>query len=119
MSTTITQTEIQQEAGLTLVRIGNARFGADIAPAIKAELTACLQGSATRLVVDLTQVTFIDSSGLGALVSVFKLAGGKQHMGCFGLQPAVLSLFRLTRMDAVIPMYGSEAQALAAFAGSN
>ncbi|EPX77824.1 STAS domain-containing protein [Litoreibacter arenae] len=53
-----------------------------------------------RVVMDLAPVSFMDSSGLGAMVAALKSLGGRKLEIC-GLAPAVDKVFRLTRMDKV------------------
>jgi anti-sigma B factor antagonist len=65
------------------------------------ELTA----SGRTLVVDLDQVSFIDSSGLAALVGAAKRAaahGASLQVVCAG--PRTRQLFRLTGLDAQVPL---------------
>lgn len=58
-----------------------------------------------RVVLDLAQVSFVDSSGLGAIVAVMKFLGPKRKLDLAGLTPDVDKLFRLTRMDTVFGIY--------------
>lgn len=70
----------------------------------------------TRLVVDLAQVKFIDSFGLGALVSalrVVRAAGGDLKLA--GVPPSVEAVLRLTRLNTVFDCHGSMEDALKAF----
>lgn len=63
-----------------------------------------LAASGSPLVVDLGQVSFIDSAGLSALVGTAKHAashGGSLHVACD--QPKIRKLFRLTGLDRRIP----------------
>jgi anti-sigma B factor antagonist len=58
------------------------------------------------LVIDLDQVQFIDSSGLGALLSGLKNAGlCSSGFILAGLQPRVRSIFELTRLHRVFDIY--------------
>ena len=69
-----------------------------------------------RLVVDLGQVSFIDSSGLGALISGLKSArqaGGDLRIANPGEQARVV--LKLTRLDRVLHPYDSVEDALANF----
>lgn len=66
-----------------------------------------------RVLVDLHQVTYIDSTGLGALVSCLKLIGKEGEFALCGMNDAVTSLFKLTRMDRVFRLYTSRELALA------
>jgi anti-sigma B factor antagonist len=59
------------------------------------------------LVLDMSEVEFLDSSGLGAVVAARKLLGMDRHLALAGLQPAVEKVLRLTHMDRVFPIYPS------------
>jgi anti-sigma B factor antagonist len=60
-----------------------------------------------RVVLDLSQVEFIDSSGLGAIVAAMKQLGSGRKLDLAGLSPAVDKVFRLTRMDTVFTLFNS------------
>jgi anti-sigma B factor antagonist len=49
-------------------------------------------------------VQFIDSSGLGALVSALKRIGRVGHLKVCGLNESLRSMFELTRLNRVIPI---------------
>lgn len=66
------------------------------------------------LLLDLNEVEFIDSSGLGSIISLFKLVADHGKMGICNTQNTVRSLFHLTRMDRVFPLYPNEAVGLSA-----
>lgn len=80
----------------------------------QAVLDAIEQG--VRLViVDFTRTGYIDSSGLGALVSLAKRLrelGGDVRLA--GLNPDLRALFELTRLDALFPPHATRGDALAA-----
>ena len=69
-----------------------------------------------RVVVDLTQVRFIDSSGLGALLAAQHHAAetGGRFILC-GLTPYVKSLFETVRLDTLFQICEDTADALASF----
>jgi anti-sigma B factor antagonist len=80
----------------------------------QAILDAVEQG-ARIVVVDFSGAGYIDSSGLGALVSLSKRvreAGGDLRLS--GLNEDLRTLFDLTRLDALFPLYATRADALAA-----
>ncbi|MFE3836821.1 STAS domain-containing protein [Pseudogemmobacter sonorensis] len=58
-----------------------------------------------RVVLDLSQVGFLDSSGLGAVVSVMKMLSPARRLELAGLTPPVEKVFRLTRMDTVFTIH--------------
>jgi len=70
----------------------------------------------TRLVVDLGQVKFIDSFGLGALVSALRVvrsAGGDLKLAC--VPQSVEAVLRLTRLSSVFECHAQLEDALKAF----
>jgi anti-sigma B factor antagonist len=67
-----------------------------------------------RLVIDLANVAYLDSAGLGALVSTLKLARARGGDVKFcGLQDIVRSVFDMTRLTSVVEIYPSREEALA------
>jgi anti-sigma B factor antagonist len=66
-----------------------------------------------RVVLDLAQVKFLDSSGLGAIVAVKKLLGPDRVLELSGLTPTVEKVFRLTRMDTIFTIHPSHEAAVA------
>ena len=78
-----------------------------------------LAASGRPLVVDLDQVSFIDSAGLGGLVGAAKRAagyGGSLHVVC--ARPQIRQLFRLTGLDRQMPPARTLDQALKALAAA-
>ncbi len=66
------------------------------------------------VVIDFTHSAYIDSSGLGALVSLGKRIrelGGDLRLAA--LNDDLRTLFELTRLDTLFPLYNSRADALA------
>ena len=61
------------EQGVTLVRL-NGRLDAAAAPNFLARLKASIEEGKTRLALDMAAVPFIDSTGLGSLVTALKAA---------------------------------------------
>lgn len=85
------------------------------APALKESLTDLLQSGATTLIVDLTGVGFLDSTGLGALVearSATNDAGGSLLLVCS--QERILKLFTITGLDGVFAIHPSVEGAVSA-----
>ena len=69
------------------------------------EAYACLAGPAVALEVDLGDVTFIDSSGLGALVQIRTAARDRgKSMELTRVPAAVVRLLEVTGLTAVFPM---------------
>jgi anti-sigma B factor antagonist len=82
------------------------------APRLKEELVALIQGGCTYVIIDLEHVGFIDSSGLGVLVSALRRArekDGAVRIVC--TRESILKIFRITGLDKVFPIFSSAADA--------
>jgi anti-sigma B factor antagonist len=72
-------------------------------PRLRSVIEAAVEGGRPRVVVDLTGTTFVDSSGLGALVAGLKRtrqAGGDLRIA--GATEQVLTVLGLTNLDRVL-----------------
>jgi len=90
------------EGAITIVRI-EGRFTASGAPLLKNAVTDAIRADSPRIAVDLSAVTFIDSSGLGALIGGLKsarVAGGDLRIAA--APDVVLAVLRLTNLDRVL-----------------
>ncbi|NHC24540.1 STAS domain-containing protein [Nocardioides sp. IC4_145] len=66
-----------------------------------------------RVVVDLTEVPFIDSSALGALVAAHRRARGLGgSLAVAGIQPPVARILELTGLDRVLASYATARDAV-------
>ncbi len=75
-------------------------------------LTGALTGGATHLLIDLSGVSFIDSSALGVFVSAYRKAveaGGE--MAFAGVNPQVRRVFELTRTERFFRFFPTAADA--------
>ena len=74
-----------------------------------------METGSKRLIIDLTKVTMMDSSGIGTMIrchSAVKAAGGTIRV--VGANSTVRQAFKVTRLDKVFAFYDDEASALAA-----
>lgn len=99
------------EAGV--VTVAADRVDAAIAIRFKETFRTLVAEGETDIILDLSQVTFLDSSGLGAVVAAQKLIGPDRRLILVGLQPAVDKVMTLTRMNTVFAIHDSVADALA------
>lgn len=94
-----------------LLTVEEARIDAASAVQFKDEMRRLAGDGTCRVVVDMSHVDFLDSSGLGAIVGVLKLLGGDRRMELVGLTPNVAKVFRLTRMETVFLIHASVSDA--------
>jgi len=79
---------------------------------VKRALLRCLEG-AERLVVDLSGIEFVDSAGVGVLISLSKAARLSGRRVVFaGPSPGVRSVLALIRIDAILDLYPDAPEAL-------
>ena len=104
----------KQVGNVTVVKPLEERLDASLAGNFKQQMSQIINQGNQLIVVSLDRVQFIDSTGLGAIVSSLKMLGREGDMVLCGTQEGVQSLFRLTRMDQVFQIYGSENDAVAA-----
>jgi anti-sigma B factor antagonist len=93
------------DPGITVIRPGVERLTAVDAKTFKDEVTALINDGAAQLIVDFKDVSFLDSSGLGALVGVLKKVGNRGDLAVAGLNSDVEQMFRICRMDRVFTTY--------------
>ena len=105
--------DIHREGAVPVVVPRVKRLDASVAPAFKQQVAQLVQGGERRLLVDLAGVDFLDSSGLGALVSILKALGTQGSLAVCGAKGPVLALFKLTRMDKVFAIHADRPEALA------
>ena len=84
---------------------------------IKEALRECAEQGDRRVVLNLERLNFMDSSGLGSLVSGSKLLesqGGQMRI--VNARGPVRNVFQITRLDRIFPAYQDETDAIASFA---
>jgi len=82
-------------------------FKRDIAPVLQAN---------NKLVLDLGRLRFVDSSGLGAMLSCLRQLSAKSgDLKLCGMSKQVRALFELVRMHRIFDIYGTREEAAKAF----
>jgi anti-sigma B factor antagonist len=78
------------------------------APDLQARVEEVFADEAKSVVIDLTDVGFLDSSGLGAIAAARNEAGKHDaQLAVVCSNPNVLKLFRITGMDRVLTIHAS------------
>lgn len=86
----------------TTVRLHATRLDAAVADELRRGLAEALRAAAQDpMTIDMSDVAFMDSSGLGALVGSLKAANAKD-VSISNAQPAVRTVLRMTRVDRAI-----------------
>jgi anti-sigma B factor antagonist len=109
--------KISKERGVCLIS-ARGEFDAATTPEFREKLEGLITDGKPKVIIDLNEVGFIDSSGLATLVHAFKHAratGGTLALA--GLKPAVRKVFELTRLDKAFDIYCDCSEALTHMGG--
>lgn len=97
----------QVKSNVNIVTVKEARIDAAVAIQFKDEMRAITEGGPDHVVLDLSEVSFVDSSGLGAIVAMKKYFGTETTFELAGLTHDVAKVFQLTRMDMIFTIHDS------------
>ncbi len=106
------QLDYNDTKDIRLITVGENRIDAAVAITFKDRMRELCESGPDRVVLDMAQVGFIDSSGLGAVVASMKQIGKGKVLELAGLSPTVKKVFQLTRMDTVFTIHASAASVL-------
>ena len=110
------QLKIIDQPGCLYLKVQAEWIDAAAAIQFKNLVRRALTPSLQRKIIDLEQVNFIDSTGLGALISLQKTQQNAQqnapNLAICSLHPKVAKIFKLTRMDEVFDIYATAEAAL-------
>ncbi|MBL8993564.1 MAG: STAS domain-containing protein [Spirochaetia bacterium] len=86
------------------------------APEIKDTIKAQMDGGHKKIIINLENVSYIDSSGIGALISSLsnlkKIGGGLKIINVYD---SVRKVFELTKLTSFFEIYDSEEEAVSAY----
>jgi anti-sigma B factor antagonist len=81
---------------------------------LRGEIMTILQEGPQVLVVNMAEVTFMDSSGVATLVEALQWCRrNKKKLKLVSLQQRVRSIFEISRLESIFDIYDSEEKALA------
>ena len=109
--------KVREVGGVTIVDLSGKITMGDGSPTLREEVHKLLDEGKKKIVLNLADVNYIDSSGLGELVSAYtavKNAGGELKL--LNLTSKVRDLLVITKLVTVFDVKDDEAAAVAAFA---
>ncbi len=110
------QLTFDDKGDVTVVRVQEAKLTYPVLSAFFSEVRQRVEGGATKLVIDLRAVSYLDSASIGCLMDVHRLLqerGGMLRLA--GLQPRVETMISMTGVHKIVPLHRDEDDALAAF----
>lgn len=107
---------IENKNGLAVCYV-DGEIDINTSPGIKKSFDKLIASKAPRIVINLSKVTYVDSSGLATLVEILKNMrsyGGKLRLT--NLSAKVKSLFEITKLEKLFEIMADEQDAISTFA---
>ncbi|MEM7753027.1 MAG: STAS domain-containing protein [Pseudomonadota bacterium] len=99
------QMKSEERGDVLVVTVLDKRIDAAVAVRFKNRMLELTTTTSDRVILDLSHVEFLDSSGLGAVVGSMKQLGRARRLDLAALTPTVEKVFRITRMDRVFRVF--------------
>jgi len=106
--------EFSNSGDILVVRLTEPRLDAARAPTLKAALMQNVQDKPERIVVDAQDLKFMDSTGLGVVVSLLKMMGASGKLGIVCQEGSVRKLLKITKLDQIVRPFETLDDAVAA-----
>lgn len=106
--------ETRTENENLIIGLDEERLDAANAHDFKDDLFKRIDDGNRHIVFDMSAISFIDSCGIGALVSALKKIGEAGDIKLSCVTPAVMTVLKLTRLDKAFHIFDSNQDALAA-----
>jgi anti-sigma B factor antagonist len=107
------QADVASDGDLAVLAIGG-ELDYEVSPQLRARLVRAIEAGRRRLVLDLSDVTFIDSTAIGVLAGAIarldEAGGGSLAVVC--THEKVLQIFEITGLDSVITLHRSREEAV-------
>ena len=109
------QLTVEKVGDVAVVAVPVQELDAGNAGEFKRDIAQALEDN-TNLVIDLSRLRFVDSSGLGAFISCLRKVNAKGgDLKLCGMSRDVRAVFELVRMHRVFDIYATSEEAVRAF----
>lgn len=103
---------VSEQAGWVVLAV-SGEVDVATAPRLREQLIDLVNAGSTRIVIDLDNVEFLDSTGLGVLVGALKrVRTAKGELALVCSEQRILKLFEITGLTKVFAMSGSVSEAV-------
>ena len=107
--------KMENKNGLTVCHV-EGEIDINSSPAIKKAFDRILSAKTPKIIVNLSKVTYVDSSGLATLVEILKNMrsyGGRLRLT--NLSSKIKSLFEITKLEKLFEIMADEEEAISTF----
>ena len=107
--------KVESKGGVTVCCV-DGEIDINSSPGIKKSFDRLIAQKAAKIVINLSGVTYVDSSGLATLVEILKNMrsyGGRMRL--VNMAPKIKSLFEITKLEKLFEIMSSEEEAVSTF----
>ena len=108
------ETKVEEVSGVPIVRVAG-EIDAFTTPELKTALNEAIESSTKGLIIDLTEVSYMDSSGFGALLGAAKRVkpqGGTIYL--VGCSDTIKRILHITKLDIMFELLATVEEAITA-----
>ncbi len=106
----------EEQKGVTIIKITDERLDSVIAPQLKSEILVLSNDGIDKILIDLSDVNYADSSGLGSfLFGVRQMKRNNGQFKLFSANDRIMSLVRIARLDKILLYFHNREEALLSF----
>jgi len=108
------------EEDLTLIRLGGGLLGGPDAEQLRSALLAAVEQSSPHILIDMSEVSWVNSTGLGILISSHLAARQKGGaLKLIGVSKRIESILSVTRLNTVFEIFPSEEEGRRSFSAAS
>lgn len=107
--------ELQPRGDVVVARVLDHRFVVGDAADFKRRVSESLEAGGKRVVLDLSEVSFMDSGAIGAVLGMAKSLPQPGDLRLAAVRDSVKTVLRLTRLDKVLSLYPDVEAAVASW----
>lgn len=93
------------EDNVLIISLNEKRLTADIATEFTKTVTVEIEKNPEGIILDMKEIEFMDSSGLGSIMAIRKATTGVCKMKICSVGSSVMDILKLTRMNQVLDIY--------------
>jgi anti-sigma B factor antagonist len=109
------QLVVDERGGVRIVRVKEAKLTYPVLSAFFAEIRQLVEGGSNRIVIDLREVSYIDSASIGCLMDIHRLVQDRSGaLKLSGLQPRVETMISMTGVHKIVGLHRDEDDAILA-----
>ena len=108
--------QIESIGEIKVVRVKEEKLVFPILSSFFAKVSALIEAGDTKLVIDLSEVSYIDSASIGCLMDIYRMMGDRSGVvKLVGLQERVETMVSLTGLHNLVEIFREEKSALESF----